>query len=123
MTARTLLACAFETDQFSGHRRFRFVAGETPNDPVRASEKKTGPAVIKPECRRPGVQSVAGFTLVLFGVQFVRVTVTRNTASVLEHILMRFFSLAPLVAVRTCRSFMRANQIEPCLAVASKCKA
>lgn len=109
MTARTLLARAFETNQFSGDRRFRFVAGETANAPVGADEKKTRLAVIKPERRRPGVHAVAGFASVLLRLQFVWVTVTRNTASVLEHILMRFFSPALLVTVRTCRSFVRAN--------------
>ena len=122
MTARTLLALAFETNQFSGERRFRFVAGETANEPVGANEKKKRLSVVKPERRRPGVHAVAVFASVFLRVQFVRITVTRNTASVLEYILMRFFSPALLVAVRTCRSFMGANQIEPCLAVASKSK-
>ncbi|HET9217946.1 MAG TPA: hypothetical protein VFR18_13260 [Terriglobia bacterium] len=122
MTARTLMARAFETNQFSGDRRFRFVAGETANNPVGANEKKRRLAVVKRERRRPGVHAVAGFASVLLRVQFVRITVTRNTASVLEHILMGLSSPALLVAVCTCRSFMGANQIEPRLAVASKSK-
>jgi hypothetical protein len=109
VTAGTLLARSLEMEQLSGSGRFWFVAGETANDPVGANEEKTRLAVIKPERRRPGVHAVAGFASVLLRLQFVWVTVTRNTASVLEHILMRFFSPALLVTVRTCRSFVRAN--------------
>ena len=122
MTPRTLLACALETDQFSGSCSFCLVAGDAANGPVGANEKKTRPAVVKSQRRRPGINAVAGFALVLLRAQFVRVAVTGNTASVLEHILMGFSSLALPVTVRTCRSLMRANEIEPCLPVAGKSK-
>jgi hypothetical protein len=101
---------------------FRFVAADTFHGAVQAEQGKRRLAVVETANRCPGVERVAGFTFLGFGLEVVRIVMTRHAGPVRKDVAKGMLVPASCVTVRAGYGSVRSRQVEPGLAVPGQAK-